>query len=358
MLTYRWRMLARTGHPHVDPRAAARDDAIARCRDACLAGDHDAEREIASWRVSVELDVDPVARADAWSRLLDAMDHSAMDAAARHERALAAHDDLVARLADAGAARAAARNVLEPFARRVATLERQLGAAPSPAAAELAARDRSRAARTANGPAFGARHAEDLAALRTAMAPGWYEARFLDRHGVRPPAGWWIDATGETAEAAGDRGGHVAPFAASLFDAEDHVAFLEETEAAFRVDRGLPARGEGWVSATSLARCVGDVLPDVELVREARPAWLGRQRLDIFLPALGVAIEYQGEQHYQPVEHWGGDDGLAARRELDERKRDACARAGIRLIEWRYDEPISVERVRRRLQDAGVVPLD
>ena len=49
------------------------------------------------------------------------------------------------------------------------------------------------------------------------------------------------------------------------------------------------------------------------------------------------------------LEHWGGEAGLAARRELDERKRDACLRAGVRLVEWRYDESVSVEAVRARL---------
>jgi len=37
----------------------------------------------------------------------------------------------------------------------------------------------------------------------------------------------------------------------------------------------------------------------------------------------------------------GAEAGLAHRSELEERKRDACLRAGIRLVEWRYDEPVS-----------------
>ena len=50
----------------------------------------------------------------------------------------------------------------------------------------------------------------------------------------------------------------------------------------------------------------------------------------------------------------GAEAGLAHRSELDERKRDerkrdACLRAGIRLVEWRYDEPVSVGAVRGRL---------
>ena len=128
-------------------------------------------------------------------------------------------------------------------------------------------------------------------------------------------------------------------------------------ETRYREEAGLPARGEGWVSERHLVGCVETALPGVEVVRQARPAWLGGgQSLDIFLPSLDLAIEYQGEQHYVALGHWGGEAGLAERRELDERKRDACLRAGVRLVEWRYDEPVSVDAVRRRLGLAEVDP--
>ena len=147
-------------------------------------------------------------------------------------------------------------------------------------------------------------------------------------------------------------GGRIAPGSdeEQWFDARDQAEFFAEMEARYRAEMDLPARGEGRVSELHLVRCVEAALPGVEIVRQARPSWLGgRQSLDIVIPSLAVAIEYQGEQHYLALAHWGGEIGLAARRELDERKRDACWRAGIRLIEWRYDEPVSVEAVRARL---------
>lgn len=36
-------------------------------------------------------------------------------------------------------------------------------------------------------------------------------------------------------------------------------------------------------------------------VREASPEWLGRLRIDIYLPDLKLAFEHQGEQHYRPI---------------------------------------------------------
>ena len=69
-----------------------------------------------------------------------------------------------------------------------------------------------------------------------------------------------------------------------------------------------------------------------------RTDWLGRQSLDLYIPSLCTAIEYQGIQHYLPVEFFGGEDALALRQELDQNKRELCALNHVRLIEWPYDK--------------------
>lgn len=46
-----------------------------------------------------------------------------------------------------------------------------------------------------------------------------------------------------------------------------------------------------------------------------------KMQLDIWIPALKVAFEYQGEQHYKPV-HWMGKD-LAQQQTRDEEKKRA-----------------------------------
>ena len=39
------------------------------------------------------------------------------------------------------------------------------------------------------------------------------------------------------------------------------------------------------------------------------------------LPLLRTAIEYQGIQHYHPIEFFGGEEALLTRQELDRQKR-------------------------------------
>lgn len=49
-------------------------------------------------------------------------------------------------------------------------------------------------------------------------------------------------------------------------------------------------------------------------------------------------IEYQGEQHYQCIEHWGGEKGLIQRQENDNLKKNYCINNNIKLIEIPYTE--------------------
>lgn len=110
---------------------------------------------------------------------------------------------------------------------------------------------------------------------------------------------------------------------------------IRKSENDFRLIKGLPSVGESWLSETLLFNQLSETLHDFEVVRHASPVWLGRQHLDIFIPSLGVAIEYQGIQHDQPVEFFGGEPAFKKRQKLDAKKRRLCKRNGVRLIEVR-----------------------
>lgn len=58
-----------------------------------------------------------------------------------------------------------------------------------------------------------------------------------------------------------------------------------------------------------------------------------KMELDVFLPQLDLAFEYQGEGHFKLVSVWGGEEGLKVVQALDEQKRSACAADNITLIE-------------------------
>ena len=89
-----------------------------------------------------------------------------------------------------------------------------------------------------------------------------------------------------------------------------------------------------WKHELTLFEMIRKRYPDT--LYQYRPDWLGRQSLDLYIPSLRTAIEYQGIQHYHPVEFFGGEEALAKRQELDQIKKRLCEENHVRLIEWSY----------------------
>ena len=65
---------------------------------------------------------------------------------------------------------------------------------------------------------------------------------------------------------------------------------------------------------------------------QKRFKWLGRQSLDFYLPNYNVGIECQGEQHFFPVEYFGGDKTFKKTLQRDKRKKALCEKHGIKLL--------------------------
>lgn len=81
-------------------------------------------------------------------------------------------------------------------------------------------------------------------------------------------------------------------------------------------------------------------MPKVGRLRAAgKTSWLGRQHFDIYFPLLNIAIEYQGEQHFEPVEYFGGNDAFQKNILRDKRKRELAQKHGCQLlyVEKGYD---------------------
>lgn len=103
-----------------------------------------------------------------------------------------------------------------------------------------------------------------------------------------------------------------------------------------------------WKHELSLFHAVRGIYPDT--LYQYRPEWLGRQSLDLYIPSLKTAIEYQGIQHYLPVAFFGGEEALSLRQELDQQKKQLCEGNGVQLIEWPYDMDPTASNVKKILQ--------
>ena len=62
--------------------------------------------------------------------------------------------------------------------------------------------------------------------------------------------------------------------------------------------------------------------------------WLGRLSLDFYLPEYNIAIECQGEQHFEPIKHFGGENKFNKTKERDNKKIKLCEDYGLSLLHY------------------------
>ncbi|MEX0957637.1 MAG: hypothetical protein WDZ83_20790 [Rhizobiaceae bacterium] len=130
------------------------------------------------------------------------------------------------------------------------------------------------------------------------------------------------------------------------------VPSLRAAEDAFRRGCEIPQIGRRWSGESALADLTISVFPDA--IRQWSPPWLGRQSVDIYIPSINVALEYQGEQHFRPIEFFGGEQAFRKTQKRDADKRRRLARRGVILIEWNHGRPINEAELRQALDDAGI----
>ncbi|MGD0408874.1 MAG: hypothetical protein ABSB34_07790 [Candidatus Limnocylindrales bacterium] len=324
-------------------------------RLACALDDHLSELQIAEGVAEHVVTDEDATYLTAWQRVTQGAEHvlamspnsDRLDAARRlHDVATTAIADLRRRYGDSKLRRSwVLRGVVDDISKRLSSAEAALGLEPSPTVSDLRRRERARELREQGGAGnLVFSRGPTLFEIWARDSRDWWIERYLQKFGEAPPSGFWMANPRTKAK------GQVHPKLMHLFDKEDQQAYFNEMDLRFRREHGLPPKGEGWMAQTHLAQCVEEVLSNFRVVREATPVWLAPQRLDIFVPALSLAIEYQGEQHFLPLDHLGGDVGLSDRKDMDDRKRAACRANGVTLIEWHFADPISEDAVRRRLR--------
>ena len=74
-----------------------------------------------------------------------------------------------------------------------------------------------------------------------------------------------------------------------------------------------------------------------KLLWEHSPSWLDNQRFDIYFPKYNIAVEYNGKQHYEVINWFGGEKGHENCLERDALKRKKCLDNKCNLFELKYD---------------------
>ena len=98
-----------------------------------------------------------------------------------------------------------------------------------------------------------------------------------------------------------------------------------------------------WISEFSLYMLIKAKYSNTEYQKQF--GWLGRQSLDIYIPEINTAIEYQGIQHFEAVDFFGGQEAFENTQERDDRKRKLCQENGVVLKEWDHTVEITTHNV-------------
>lgn len=106
-----------------------------------------------------------------------------------------------------------------------------------------------------------------------------------------------------------------------------------------------------WTTEKVLYGMISSMFPKLHVIYHYRANWLENLELDIFIEELRIGIEYQGFQHYEAVEHWGGATGLKIRQDNDSRKKSLCEQHGVTLIYFLYTETLTYQLVSERILD-------
>lgn len=146
---------------------------------------------------------------------------------------------------------------------------------------------------------------------------------------------------------SGTFGKHYSPYVRML----STIKKIEYKDAEDRVREllGVPKIGEGWIRETMLFQIVKALYPTYTVLREYSPEWLNRQRFDVYIAELRIALEYQGEQHFKAVEIFGGEEGFRKTKVRDREKRRLAKENGVAVIDIKYTDPITESNIRDKI---------
>lgn len=96
--------------------------------------------------------------------------------------------------------------------------------------------------------------------------------------------------------------------------------------------------------------CISNFLTTNNIIYEKNFSFpdLKFKMFDFYLPQYSVCIEYDGEQHFRPIQHFGGQEGFKDCKRRDQEKNEYCIRNNIPLFRIPYWDKNNISQI---LQD-------
>ncbi len=117
-----------------------------------------------------------------------------------------------------------------------------------------------------------------------------------------------------------------------------------------------------WKSEQLVFELASKAYKNYKVIYQHRPSFLrtshGQMSYDVFICGLNVAIEYQGKQHFEPVEIFGGETSYISQKARDELKRQLSMKNNIKLVYINYWEDISIRLIREKVNQLKLPTCD
>ena len=109
-----------------------------------------------------------------------------------------------------------------------------------------------------------------------------------------------------------------------------------------------------WKSEEFVYNITKKIYKDYQVIYQYKPYFLntggGGMSYDVYICGLKTAIEYQGKQHFEPVEYFGGAESFQGQQERDKLKAELSRENGVKLVYINYWEDITAELIRERVE--------
>ena len=114
-----------------------------------------------------------------------------------------------------------------------------------------------------------------------------------------------------------------------------------------------------WKSEDLCLQITKEIFKKNTVIHQHRPFFLktalGQLSYDIFVCGKNIAIEYQGRQHFEPIEYFGGEESFLRQKERDKIKVKLSKENKIKLITINYWENITKELIEERIKKCEIM---
>lgn len=84
---------------------------------------------------------------------------------------------------------------------------------------------------------------------------------------------------------------------------------------------------------------------NIKYEEQKRLEEIAKAPFDFYLPTFNLLIEFQGRQHYESVEKFGGEAQLKIQQEIDERKKKIALEKGYKILYISYKQLSEIDNI-------------